>query len=132
MLTGKESTKGEFIDEDGNPVFDKKTSKMVRNDDYHEIFHCLIEQINEHRQKGVKVYFVSDGKRKEIVPTAHYTSGGIKTDSLGRVDGCKNLFAIGECQANGSMNNGRLPGFPFTSAIVYGRVLGNYFRETLT
>jgi aspartate oxidase len=133
VLTGKESTKGEFIDSNGDFVFDINTRQKVRDDSYHEIFPALLRQIRSGRKKGLSVYFVSDEnkkeKKEEIVPTVHYTSGGIKTDSIGKVEGCKNLFAIGECQANGSRNNGRLPGYPFTSAVVHAKALGEYFSK---
>ncbi len=64
-----------------------------------------------------------------ITPYVHYTAGGIKTDRLGRVEGCEDLFAVGECQANGFKNNGRLPGYPFTSAVVYSKILAEYFSK---
>jgi len=137
VLTGKESAKGEFVDSKGNFVFDAETRQKVRDDSYHEIFPALLRQIRSCRRKGLSVYFVRDrndkGKKqqekKEVVPTVHYTSGGIKTEGIGTVEGCKNLFAIGECQANGSRNNGRLPGYPFTSAVVHAKALGEYFSK---
>lgn len=52
-------------------------------------------------------------------------SSGIKTDFLARVLGCKNLYAVGECAADGKRNGGRLSGYPFTAAMVYGKVLAD-------
>ncbi|MFC1697134.1 FAD-binding protein [Nanoarchaeota archaeon] len=143
ILIGKQAKSGEFVDKDGNYVFKKKQREMIKNDNYHEIFDQLIKQADECRQKGSDVYFISSNedlnlnkknsekneidKKTIITPCIHYTSGGIKTDYLGRVKGIENLFAIGECQANGSRNNGRFPGYPFTSSIVYAKKLGEYF-----
>jgi L-aspartate oxidase len=131
ILIGRESKIGEFVDETGNYVFNEKTRQMIKNDNYHEIFDQLLEQTNKCREDGHIVYFVNSRRKEEIAPCIHYTSGGIKTDYFGRVDGIPNLFAIGECQANGSRNNGRFPGYPFTSSIVYGNVLGEYFLKLL-
>lgn len=127
VLIGKEAKNGEFVDSNGNLVFSPKTRAMIKEDRYHEIFDQLLEQADECRLRGSPVYFVNSEKREEITPCVHYTSGGIMTDYFARVINVPNLFAIGECQANGSRNNGRFPGYPFTSAIVYGKVLGEFF-----
>lgn len=124
ILIGDETKRGEFIDSKGNYVFDKETRRLIKDDNYHEVFNQLLEQENACRNRGSKVYFADSNKKIEIVPTVHYTSGGIKTNYLGEVTGCKDLFAVGECSVNGSRNGGRFPGYPFTSAIVYGKVLG--------
>ncbi len=128
ILIGNETRNGEFVDENGGFVFDERVRKLVKNNDYHEIFPEVLAQTDACRLRGRAVCFVSsDGKKTKIVPSVHYTGGGIKTDYLGRVVGndglIENLFAIGECQADGSKNGGRLPGYPFTAAIVYGKVL---------
>ncbi|MBI2129217.1 FAD-binding protein [Candidatus Woesearchaeota archaeon] len=131
ILIGNETREGEFIDSEGNFVFDKETRDLVRNNKYHEIFDQLLRQITAYMKRGSEVYFAgTDGKIK-ITPTAHYTAGGIKTDNLGEATGCKDLFAIGECKADGSRNGGRFPGYPFTSSIVCGKVLADYFKKTL-
>ena len=62
-----------------------------------------------------------------ISPSAHYTAGGIETDKYGKVKGCENIYAIGECRADGSRNGGRLPGYAFTEAIVHGLTLARRF-----
>lgn len=125
ILIGNETKNGEFLDSKGNFVFDREIRQLIKNNDYHEIFDQLLKQIDVCRRKGFRVYFVDSDKKVKILPTVHYTAGGIKTDCLGEVVGCKNLFAIGECMADGSRNGGRFPGYPFTSAIVYGKVLGD-------
>ncbi len=127
ILIGNETKKGEFVDSRGNLVFDEETRRLVKCDNYHEVFNKLIEQADACRKRGSKVYFVDSGRKLEIVPSVHYTAGGIKTDYAGKVGGCENLFAVGECSADGPINGGRLPGYPFTSAIVYGKTLGDMF-----
>jgi aspartate oxidase len=129
VLIGGESQLGEFEDDNGDYVFNEKTRKLIKDDDYHEIFDQLLKQAENCRKKGLSVYFIGPERKELIVPSVHYTSGGIKTDHLGNVIGHENLFAIGECQANGSRKNGRFPGYPFTAAIVCAKVLGEYFSK---
>jgi len=80
-------------------------------------------------QKKDKIFFINKEKRIEINPTVHYTAGGIKCNRLGEVEGVKDLFAIGECRADGSTNGGRLPGYPFSSAIIDGINLARIFEK---
>ncbi len=124
ILIGKDLSRGEFLDNEGRFVFSNHTRQLLEADSYHESFNQLLLQSAACRQHGSQVYFVLGGRSIRIVPTAHYTAGGIKTDPLAGVLGCKGLFAVGECAADGSKNCGRLPGYPFTAAIVYGKVLG--------
>ncbi len=131
ILIGNETRAGEFIDSEGNPVFDNQISRLIKDDDYHEIFNQILQQENSCRNKGSKIYFADSNRKIEIVPTVHYTAGGIETNYLGEAAGCKNLFAVGECSADGSRNGGRFPGYPFTSAIVYGKVLGDILSSKL-
>lgn len=121
ILIGAESSQGEFVDDFGDPVFSPKVDKYVKNDDYHEHFQEVIQELDACRAKGSSVRFLLGDREETIVTTVHYTSGGIVTDLDGRVK--DNLFAIGECVVNGSRNNGRLPGYPFTSAVVYAKHL---------
>ncbi len=131
VLIGAVSSKGEFMDEQGNYVFDAKARESIRKDSYHEMFDVLIDQIESRISEGHEVFFIDDKSKVRVKPCVHYTSGGIKTDYLGRAVGCEGLFAIGECQADGSKKPGRLPGHPFTAAIVYGRVLAEHFGRKL-
>lgn len=124
ILIGKDVSQGSFVDNEGHFVFSKHARQILETDSYHENFSQLLFQSAACRQRGSQVYFALGNRVIRIVPTAHYTAGGIKTDFLGRVLGCKNLFAVGECTADGSRNGGRLPGYAFTAAIVYGKELG--------
>lgn len=131
ILIGNETKEGEFVDSEGNFVFDKEIRQLIKNNNYHEIFEILLEKIIACREKGQQVYFVNSNRKIEISPTVHYTAGGIKTDYLGRVIGCEKLFAIGECKADGSRNGGRFPGYPFTSSIVCGKVLSEILANKI-
>ena len=131
ILIGKVTKTGEFVDDHGNFVFNEKTRQLIKDDNYHEIFDQLLAQADTCRANGSEVYFVNAEMKEKVTPCIHYTSGGVRTDYLGRAVGCPGLFAIGECQANGSRKNGRFPGYPFTSSIVYGKVLAGYFAKEL-
>ena len=85
----------------------------------------LVKQEIDNLEKGNKIYFMNSKRKLEIIPTVHYTAGGIKTDYLSEVVGCKNLFAIGECKADGSKREGRFPWisiyFSYCQWEVFGR-----------
>jgi len=131
IFIGNEIKNGEFIDSEGNFVFDREIRELVKTNNYHESFPLLVAQIESCKKRNSKVYFISNNKKFEITPTVHYTAGGIKTDPFGKVMGCKYLFAIGECKADGSRNGGRFPGYPFTSSIVNASFLADYFHKCL-
>lgn len=124
ILTGNKVKLGQFVDNEGNLVFRKRTRHMLENNCYHECFDRLLAESNARRKQGHGIIFAFGNQAIPIMPAAHYTSGGIRTDQFGRVFGCNNLFAVGECAADGKRNGGRLPGYPFTAAIVQGKVLG--------
>ncbi len=111
ILTGKEIEQGEFVDYSGEFVFDSEFREIIKRNNYHERFGDLNNYILKFKKSGRKIYFINPISREriEVVQTVHYTAGGIKTDIYGEVDGIKNLYAIGECQADGSRNCGRLP-----------------------
>ena len=129
ILLGPMVKHGSFVDNSGNHVFDEETRALLRTNSYHEVFHELVRQIEEHNENGPHVFFISPHRGLLIEPTVHYTSGGIVTDHIGRVAGCKDLYAIGECQANGSRNQGRFPGYPFTAAIVQATALAEVLLQ---
>ncbi len=129
ILIGAESKRGRFVDESDNSVFSRPVELAIRNDAYHELFDQVLLEERKCEERGSMVMFKDEARALRIHPTVHYTSGGVETDHLGRVKGCKNLFAIGECQANGSRKNGRFPGYPYTAAVVYGYELGKYLME---
>ena len=122
ILIGKQSQKGELLDESGDYVFSERVRKMIKDDSYHEHFELVLKEEQKALEKS-KIYFHDGHVRLKIEPTVHYTSGGILTDEIGRVQGIKGLYALGECQANGSRNQGRLPGYALTSIVVQGKAI---------
>ena len=113
ILIGSETKEGEFVDEKGKFIFDKETRNLIKNNDYHEIFDVLIKCEEDKIQSRGRIYFEESNRRLEIIPTVHYTAGGIKADEIGEVIGCKNLYAIGESRADGSKREGRFPWISF-------------------
>ena len=63
-----------------------------------------------------------------VMPAAHYTMGGIKTDINGKTN-IYNLFAIGECSQNGVHGANRLGGNSLLEIITFGRRTGKYAAE---
>ena len=62
-----------------------------------------------------------------IHPTAHYTSGGIVVDKSFKAD--ERIFANGEIIYDGNKGIGRIPGHPFTSSIIGGRIIANEIQK---
>ncbi len=123
VLIGTQTMNGKFVDEENNHFFPEDITIKLKNNDYHEIFPRIVSEM-----KNRRCYFVRKGscKKIKVEPVVHYTSGGFKTNRYNRIIGEKNIFSIGECQADGSKNGGRLPGMPFTKSIVSAYILANY------
>jgi len=124
ILLGSNVSQGCIVDNEGRHVFSRHLRKLLESNSYPEEFSHLLFQSASKRGLGHGIFFSFGGKTIRLVPSVHYTAGGIKTNFRARAIGCKNLFVVGECAADGSRNGGRLPGFPFTAAIVYGKTLG--------
>jgi succinate dehydrogenase/fumarate reductase flavoprotein subunit len=59
-----------------------------------------------------------------VVPAAHYTMGGIKTDIDGKTN-IKNLYAVGECSSNGVHGANRLGGNSLLEIITFGKLVAS-------
>lgn len=65
-----------------------------------------------------------------IIPAAHYTMGGIKTDINGKTN-IKNLYAAGECACNGVHGANRLGGNSLLEIITFGKRTASYMCQNL-
>lgn len=106
IMTGPEVANGKFIDGAGNILLPEPIRSLVKNNKYHEIFDKVISVMYSN---GKEVFFKSNQSLVQMVPSVHYTAGGLKTDLYGGVEGIENLYAIGECRADGDKNDWRLP-----------------------
>ena len=128
ILKGEEASNGKFVNSKGKKVFSKKINKIIKENNYHENFDIILKEIDK-IQKNDQIFFVDENMKIEINPTIHYTAGGIKCNKIGEAYGINGLFVIGECRADGSKNGGRLPGYPYSSAIIDSINLARLFEK---
>ena len=67
-------------------------------------------------------------KPMEVAPTAHYSMGGIKVDTIKHQTNIKGLFAAGEV-AGGLHGANRLGGNSLAEILVFGKIAGKYAAE---
>jgi len=65
-----------------------------------------------------------------IMPAAHYTMGGIKTNMYGETN-IKNLYAVGECSSNGVHGANRLGGNSLLEIVTFGKLVGKTAIENI-
>jgi len=56
-----------------------------------------------------------------ISPAFHYFIGGLKSDLNGLIDGCENIYAIGECASSGVHGANRLASNSLLEGFVFGK-----------
>lgn len=120
------------------------TLEAIKNNAYHnnEKFSSILRAFKD---KDVYLKFADEDSIKEklkkygyslsilkdnminVMPTAHYTSGGFEVDENFKVD--DKIFANGECVFDGNKGIGRIPGHPFTSAIVSGKIISEQIKN---
>jgi succinate dehydrogenase / fumarate reductase, flavoprotein subunit len=59
----------------------------------------------------------------EVAPTAHYSMGGVRVESVTHETDVEGLYAVGEC-ASGVHGANRLGGNSLAECMVYGRIVG--------
>lgn len=76
---------------------------------------------------GYSSKIVVNNNMIKINPTAHYTSGGLLTNKNFQV--IDRIFANGEIVFDGSKGIGRMPGHPFSSAIISARIIADTIEK---
>ena len=128
---------GKLVDENGNSFVDElNTRDFVTRAIYKELVHNkkvyldlthLPEELINEKLLGIKKR-VRTLKKLDVTkdfipvsPVAHYTMGGIKTDTIGRtsIDG---LFIVGEAGDNGVNGANRLGGNSLSQGAVFGKI----------
>lgn len=66
-----------------------------------------------------------------IMPSAHYTMGGIKTNIDGQTN-IKNLYAVGECSSNGVHGANRLGGNSLLEVVTFGKRVGAFVANSIS
>lgn len=69
--------------------------------------------------------------RIPISPAFHYAMGGIKTDFDGKIDGVKDLYAVGEVASTGVHGANRLASNSLLEGLVFARRVANDLKDTL-
>jgi len=66
-----------------------------------------------------------------VAPAAHYTMGGIKTDTWGQTN-LTNLYACGECTSTGVHGANRLASNSLLEGLVFGNRIAQKIKENIT
>jgi len=128
---------GKLVDKDGNSFVDELNTrdfvtraiykKLSRNEKvYLDLTHIPQEIIDTKLlgiKKRVKTLKKLDVKQDyiPISPVAHYSMGGLKTDTIGRTS-IKGLFVVGEAGDNGVNGANRLGGNSLSQGAVFGKI----------
>ena len=128
---------GKLVDENGESFVDElNTRDFVTRAIYKELHrgkkvfldltHLPIELIDTKLlgiKKRVKTLKKLDVTKDfiPISPVAHYTMGGVKTDTIGRTN-IKGLFVVGEAGDNGVNGANRLGGNSLSQGAVFGKI----------
>ena len=119
---------------------DTEILEAIKNNKYHSNY--MFSQIAKcFNNKEIYLYYKDTNKVKEklkengysitlikdnlirVWVTAHYTAGGIEVGKDFKV--LDNIYACGEIVFDGDKGIGRLPGHPFASSIISGKLIAN-------
>ncbi len=134
-----ESARGEggyLVTKDGNRFTDELAprdvvaraiyEKIKNNQEvYLDLRHLGLEKIKETmpQEYDLALQFANlklDEDLIPVMPAAHYTMGGIKTDINGKTN-INGLYAVGECSSNGVHGANRLGGNSLLEIITFGK-----------
>jgi len=123
--------RGELASRDivSRAIFDYK--RKNNNEDVYLDFSMFDKEFFHKRFPNITKSFLALGysfpfDRVPISPAFHYAVGGIKSDSYGRVDGVKNLFAIGEVSSTGVHGANRLASNSLLEGLVFAKRAVDY------
>ncbi len=102
---------------------------------YLDLRHLGLEKIKEAMPQEYDLALQFSGLKLDediipVMPAAHYTMGGIKTDINGRTN-IKNLYAAGECSSNGVHGANRLGGNSLLEIVTFGKKVAKSACETI-
>ena len=102
-------------------TYKKKTGMQV-----YLVFKNFDEKYFEHRFPNIcknlrGLGFNVPAQRVPVSPAFHYAIGGIKSDISGRVEGVKNLYAIGEAASTGVHGANRLASNSLLEGLVFAK-----------
>lgn len=119
---------------------DNEILEAIKNNKYHSnhIFSQLVKSFNNKeiylhyndidkikeklKENGYSINIIKDNFIRVWV-TAHYTAGGIEVGKDFKV--LDNIYVCGEIAFDGNKGIGRLPGHPFASAIISGKIIAD-------
>ena len=125
-------------------IIDDEIFKKIQNNAYHDS-KTFCQVIDCFRGKEVYLYYKDEDKIKEklkqngypnnlidsgkikVQITFHYSSGGIEVNKDFQV--VDRIYAIGECVVDGNKGIGRIPGHPFSSAIISGKIVADQINN---
>ena len=137
-----ESARGEgglLIDEDGSRFVDELAPRD-------EVSRAIFKKISEKKEVFLDLRHIDEKRLKElmpqelhlaklhanidatkslipIAPVAHYTMGGVATDSNLRAKNLRGLWAVGECSASRVHGANRLGGNSLLEIVTFGRLV---------
>lgn len=144
-----ESARGEggyLVTDDGDRFVDELKPRdevaraiYAKQQEGHEVFldlrHLGYDKIMETMPQEYDLAYNFAGLKLDtdlipIMPAAHYTMGGIKTNIDGKTN-INNLFAVGEASSNGVHGANRLGGNSLLEIITFGRRVGEFVSKEI-
>jgi len=134
----KDGNEERFVDElQSRDIVARAIYKEIENGNevFLDLRHLGLEKIKETmpQEYDLALEFIKlklDEDLIPIIPAAHYTMGGIKTNMHGETN-IKNLYAVGECSSNGVHGANRLGGNSLLEIITFGKLVASIATSSL-